>query len=181
MQFNAPSNPLLPPTPPPTSNGEEICRDFLKVYIMLYSLCRNIWPFLQQGACFRENCKYSHAHAEGLCAQLPQVRQVFCWRKFGFETNLILNRRLRDCAFRFSLSFSFLIKLTKLMSLYSYSFYSRSNRRRSPYAETSKTGGVLDPGALVNLDGPPKISLSSTQTPTLETRQTTKKRVESKN
>jgi hypothetical protein len=27
-----------------------------------------------QGACFRENCKYSHAHAEGLGAQLPQVR-----------------------------------------------------------------------------------------------------------
>ena len=38
MQFNAPpggnSNPLLPPTPPPTSNGEEICRDFLKVYTL---------------------------------------------------------------------------------------------------------------------------------------------------
>ena len=50
------------------------------------------------------------------------------------------------------------------MSLYSCSFYSRSNRRRSPYAETSKTGGVLDPGALVNLDGPPKISPSSTKT-----------------
>ena len=85
MQFNAggSSNPLLPPTPPPTTNGEEICRDFLKVYTISYSLCRNIWPFLQQGACFRENCKYSHAHAEGLCAQLPQVRQVFCWRKFG--------------------------------------------------------------------------------------------------
>ena len=169
MQFNAPggsSNPLLPPTPPPTSNGEEICRDFLKVYTLCYIVCRNIWPFLQQGACFRENCKYSHAHAEGLCAQLPQVRTVFCWRKFGFETNLILNRRLRDCAFRFSLSlfFSFLIKLTELMSLYSCSFYSRSNRRRSPYAETSKTGGVLDPGALLNLDGPPKISFSSTQT-----------------
>ena len=63
------------------------------------------------------------------------------------------------------------------MSLYSCSFYSRSNRRRSPYAETSKTGGVLDPGALVNLDGPPKISFSSTQTrAALETRQTTKKR-----
>jgi len=87
------------------------------------------------------------------------LTQIRLWNEPNFEPT-----RLRDCAFRFSLSlfFSFLIKLTKLMSLYSYSFYSRSNRRRSPYAETSKTGGVLDPGALVNLDGPPKISFSST-------------------
>jgi hypothetical protein len=37
---------------------------------------------LSQGACFRENCKYSHAHAEGLGAQLPQVcvsYEFFCF------------------------------------------------------------------------------------------------------
>ena len=56
MQFNnSLSNPLSPSTGA-GGGGEEICRDFLK------------------GACFRENCKYSHAHAEGLGAQLPQVR-----------------------------------------------------------------------------------------------------------
>ena len=107
------------------------------------------------------------------------LTQIRLWNEPNFEPT-----RLSDCAFRFSLSpfFSFLIKLTKLMSLYSYSFYSRSNRRRSPYAETSKTGGVLDPGALVNLDGPPKISLSSTQTPALLKRaKRQKKKVESKN
>ena len=156
MQFNAggSSNPLLPPTPPPTTNGEEICRDFLKVYTISYSLCRNIWPFLQQGACFRENCKYSHAHAEGLCAQLPQVRQVFCWRKFGVNEPNFEPTFERLCISFLSLSLFLLfyaIKLTRWChSLLLYSFNFRSNRRRSPYAETSKTGGVLDPGALLN-------------------------------
>ena len=87
------------------------------------------------------------------------LTQIRLWNEPNFEPTFE-----RLCISFLSLSFSFLIKLTKLMSLYSYSFYSRSNRRRSPYAETSKTGGVLDPGALLNLDGPPKISFSSTQT-----------------
>ena len=79
MQFNnSLSNPLSPPTGA-GGGGEEICRDFLKVYFIICytsddtaNLTERVLLF-QQGACFRENCKYSHAHAEGLCAQLPQV------------------------------------------------------------------------------------------------------------
>ena len=86
MQFNnSLSNPFSPSTGA-GGGGEEICRDFLKV---CFFFCftgetetdRTCSSF-SQGACFRENCKYSHAHAEGLGAQLPQVSvsffSVFC-------------------------------------------------------------------------------------------------------
>ena len=77
MQFNnnSVSNPLSPTTGA-GGGGEEICRDFLKVCFFVLPARKKLTEciLLSQGACFRENCKYSHAHAEGLGAQLPQVR-----------------------------------------------------------------------------------------------------------
>ena len=158
-------------------------RLFKGLHIMLHSMPQHL-TILTTGSVFQRKLQV-----------FSRARGRFMRAVAAGETSFLLTQiRLRNepnfeptferVLFRFSLSlfFSFLIKLTELMSLYSCSFYSRSNRRRSPYAETSKTGGVLDPGALVNLDGPPKISFSSTQTrAALETRQTTKKKVESKN
>lgn len=159
-------------------------RLFKGLHIMLHSMPQHL-TILTTGSVFqrklqvfsRARGRFMRAVAAGETSFL--LTQIRLWNEPNFEPT-----RLRDCAFRFSLSlfFSFLIKLTKLMSLYSCSFYSRSNRRRSPYAETSKTGGVLDPGALVNLDGPPKISFSSTQTrAALKRARRQKKKVESKN